>query len=197
MKLRKALSAMDFSLTENRSSWRFVPDTRTFNVSVRRVEGERMPGMLSWPTLKGDIAGRIIPRPAPEIGERGERIVVGDGVENPMMERMISKRWPAAGMVGVRLTGKYGGNVKCKRFGETGHKSVRCPDQICGVCGGKGHSGEVCANVVTVLACENTKSPNDESDAAISGEEEEAFVCDMSGEYNDESIDERGCSALA
>ena len=43
MKLRKGLAAMDFSLTKNRSSWQFVPDTRTFNVSVRRVEGERTP----------------------------------------------------------------------------------------------------------------------------------------------------------
>ena len=92
MKLRKGLSAMDFSLTENRSSWRFVPDTGTFNVSVRRVGGERTPGMLSWPTLEGDMAGRIIPRPAPEVGERDERFVVGERVENPMMERMTSKR---------------------------------------------------------------------------------------------------------
>ena len=108
MKLRKGLSAIDFSLTENRSSWRSVPDTRTFNVSVRRVEGERTPGMLSWPTLERDMAGRIIPRPVPEVGERGERVVVGEGVQNPMMERMISKRWPAAGMVGVSLTRKKG-----------------------------------------------------------------------------------------
>ena len=142
------------------------------------------------------MAEIIVPRPAPEVGERGERVVVGEGVENPMMERMIIKRWPVAGMVGVRLTGKRG-NAKCKRCGETGHKSVRCPDQICGVCGGKGHSAEVCPNVVTVLACENIKSSNDEGDAAISDEEEEAFICDMSGEYNDESIDEGGCSALA
>ena len=78
-----------------------------------------------------------------------------------------------------------------------GHESVRYPDQICGGCGGKGHSVEVCANAVTVLARENTKSSNDESDAAISGEEEEAFVCDMSGECNDESNDEGECSALA
>ena len=56
---------------------------------------------------------------------------------------------------------------------------------------------EVGASVVTVLACENTKSLNDESDAAISGEEEEAFICDISGEYNDESNDEAACSALA
>ena len=44
---------------------------------------------------------------------------------------------------------------------------------------------------------EHLKISNDESDAAISGEEEEAFVCDMSGECNDESNDEGGCSALA
>ena len=135
------------------------------------------------------MAGRIIPRPPPEVGERGERVVVGEGVENPMMERMMSKRCPAAGMVGVRLTGKKGATRSVSFCGETEHKSVRCPDQICGVCGGKGHSTEVCASVVTVLACVNTKSPNDESDATISGEEEEAFVCGMSDEYNDESID--------
>ena len=98
---------------------------------------------------------------------------------------------------GGKADREKGGNAKCKRCGETGHKSVRCPDQICGVCGGKGHSAEVCANVVAVLAYKNTKSSNDESDAAISGEEEEAFICDMSGEYNDESNDEGGCSALA
>ena len=64
--------------------------------------------MLSWPTLEGGKAGRVIPRPAPEVGERDERVVVGEGVENPMMERMINKRWPTAGLVGVRLTGKKG-----------------------------------------------------------------------------------------
>ena len=36
-----------------------------------------------------------------------------------------------------------------------------------------------------------------ESDGAITDEEEEAFICDMSGGYNDESNDEGGCSALA
>ena len=62
--------------------------------------------MLSWLTLEGDMAGIIIPRPAPEVVERGERVVVGEGAENPMMVRMMNKRWPAAGMVGVRLTEK-------------------------------------------------------------------------------------------
>ena len=90
-----------------------------------------------------------------------------------------------------------GSSAEWKNGGETVHKSVRCPDQVCGVCGGKGHSAEVCAKVVTVLACENIESSNEESDATISCEEEKVLECDMSGECNDESNDERGCSALA
>lgn len=50
---------------------------------------------------------------------------------------------------------------------------MRWPDQICGVCGGKGHSLEICPIVVTVLACVEHAS-----DAAISGGEAEAFMCD-------------------
>ena len=42
-----------------------------------------------------------------------------------------------------------------------------------------------------------SKHRKDKSDAAISGEEKGALVCDMSGEYNDESNDEGGYSAFA
>ena len=121
---------------------------------------------------------------------RGGRRNYKDGEEE--QQKVASSR---AG--GGKADREKGGSAKCKRCGETGHKSVRCPDQICCVCGGKGHSAEVCVNAVTVLACENTKSPNDESEAAISDEEAEIFVCDMSGECNDESNHEWGCSALA
>ena len=119
------------------------------------------------------------------------------GRRKPIDEEDDQQTVASSRAAGGKADREKGGNAKCKRCGETGHKSVRCPDQICGVCGGKCHSAEACANAVTVLACENTKSSNDENDAAISGEEEEAFMCDMSGEYNDESIDEGGCSALA
>ena len=37
-------------------------------------------------------------------------------------------------------------NVKYKRCGDDEHKAVRCPGQLCGVCGGKGHAAEICAN---------------------------------------------------
>ena len=121
---------------------------------------------------------------------RGGRRKLNDGEDD--LQKLASSK---AG--GGKADREKGRNAKCKRCGETGRKSVRCPDRICGLCGGQGHSAEVCANIVTALTCENTKSSNDESDATISGEEDEAFICDMSGEYNDESNDEEGCSALA
>ena len=64
------------------------------------------------------------------------------------------------------------------------------PDQVCGVCGGKGQSAEICGNVVTVVVCEDSKGCNDDSDAAISNEQEAAFMCDTPGEYSDESNNE-------
>ena len=143
--------------------------------------GARHGGKNSPPSARGRGKGR---------GRGGRR--KRDGEDD--QQKVASSRTD-----GARADSEKGGNVKCKRCGETGHKSVRCPDQICGVCGGKGHSAEVCANVVTVLACENPKNPNEESDAAISGEEKEAFICDMTGEFDDKSVDEGegGCSALA
>ena len=36
---------------------------------------------------------------------------------------------------GGKADSAKGISVKCKRCGETGHKSVCCPDQTCGVCG--------------------------------------------------------------
>lgn len=47
--------------------------------------------------------------------------------------------------VGGNANSSKGNNVKCKRCDAMGHKRVRCPDQVCSVCGGKGH--------VTALAC--------------------------------------------
>lgn len=44
--------------------------------------------------------------------------------------------------------GKKDGHAK--RCGKAGHKSVKCPDKVCGVCGGKGRAVEVCANIVSV-----------------------------------------------
>ena len=52
----------------------------------------------------GRLAGNIIPRLAPEVEERDERVEVGEGVGTTRMERKNRKRWPAAGLVGVRVT---------------------------------------------------------------------------------------------
>ena len=41
------------------------------------------------------------------------------------------------------VDGKKGGDARCSRCGEAGHKTVRCPGQVCSVCGGKGHSAKI------------------------------------------------------
>ena len=132
------LSQQNFSMAPNQSLIQFLstlPETRSWKenflqrTSARQrlgshgdlfpirefvtsaQEGWRDVGRwacLLWPTLERDLAGNIIPRQATEVGERDERVVVEEGVENTMMERMVSKRWPSAGLVEVRLTEKKG-----------------------------------------------------------------------------------------
>ena len=58
----------------------------------------------------------------------------------------------------------------------------------------KGHSVKICANVVTVLACEADASGSD-GDGVLSGEEWNAFVCDAPDKVFDEP-GKRGSSAL-
>ena len=62
-------------------------------------------------------------------------------------------------------------SLKSKRCGDDGNKAVRCPGQLCGVCRGKGYAAEICASVVSVLACQ---APAD--DKILSGEEEEVVI---------------------
>ena len=40
-------------------------------------------------------------------------------------------------------TGTLSKSEVCRRCGDSGHKMVKCPDQICSVCGGKGHAPEI------------------------------------------------------
>ena len=80
------------------------------------------------------------------------------------------------------VDGGKGDNARCNRCGEVGHKTVRCSGQVCSVCGGKGHSAKICANVVILFACEADASGSD-SDGVLSGEEQDAFVCDAPGKF--------------
>ena len=94
------------------------------------------------------------------------------------------------------VDGQKGGNARCNRCGEAGQKRVRCPGQMCGAFGGKGHSATICANVVvTVFACEADARGSD-SDGVFSGEEQDAFVCDAPRKFFDEP-GKWGTNALA
>ena len=59
---------------------------------------------------------------------------------------------------------------------------MRCPGLVCSVCGGKGHSAKICANVVAVFAYEADASGSD-SDGVLSVEEQDAFVCNAPGKF--------------
>ena len=84
--------------------------------------------------------------------------------------------------------------IKRNTCGEVGHKTVRYSRQVCGACGGKGHSTEICANVVTVLVCEEDTRASDGN--LLSREKEDTSDSDVLDKYFDES-NERNCSALA
>ena len=98
-------------------------------------------------------------------GGRGDRCQGGNGRENDYKSDDTKD--------GNRKVDSSPASVECKRCGDDGHKPVRCPGQRCGVCGGRGHAAEICANIVSVLACQ---APAD--DKILSGEEEEAFICE-------------------
>ena len=61
-----------------------------------------------------------------------------------------------------------------------------------GLCGGKGNSANICANTVTVLACEDAKVSDGKT---LSGEKDEAFVCNLPGKSFD-GCGERGYIVL-
>ena len=75
------------------------------------------------------------------------------------------------------VDGDKEGSTTCNHCGKVGHNTVRCPGHVCGVCGRKDHSAEICANVVTVLTCEEDAKVS--VDKTLSGKEDEAFVCDL------------------
>ena len=76
--------------------------------------------------------------------------------------------------------------------GEVGHKKVLCPERVCGIYGGKGHSMEICAasNVVVLLFLRAKLTRVRTSDSVkVLSNKEEVFVLDAPDkswhEYND------------
>ena len=72
------------------------------------------------------------------------------------------------------------------RCGKVDNKTVRCPGQVCGVCGVIGYSAEICAIAVTGFACEDDVCVSNDG-GILSSEKREAFVCDTPGKFLEES----------
>ena len=140
--------------------------------------------------LKLEVPGRlgaVIPRETLNLVGVGAEVGVGAGVETEE-KRVAKKKDGQTTNINAsdgNVDGGKGGNARCNRCGEVGHKMVRRPGQMCSICGGKGHSAKICANVVTVFTCEADASGSD-SDGVLSGEEKNDFFCDIPGKFFDE-----------
>ena len=159
----------------------------TSNVSkIREVdEGMLVTLLLLMPEVQGRPWGGV-PREALEIVRVGAEVGMGAVVETE--EKKVAKRRMIkrqTSMPDINVDGGKGGNARCNRCGEVGLKTVRCSGQMCSVRGGKGHSAKICANVVTVFACEADASGND-SYGVLSRKEQDAFSCDAPGKCFDE-----------
>ena len=121
----------------------------------------------------GKAGGRSTPRGARDRGGQG-----GNGGEKGG-EKKDGQTTNTNASDG-NVDGGKGGNARCNRCGEVGHKTMRCSRQVCSVYGGKGPLAKIGANVVTVFTCEADANGSD-SDGVLRGEEQNAFVCDTPG----------------
>ena len=153
-----------------------VVRSRFKNLQRQRKKGGRRKdaGQAFVADAEGSLGGKRCSSPSAR--GRGKRR--GGGYRNHKDEEEEEQHKATGGKAGEgKAFNTKGGSTKCESCRETEHKSVRCPDRICGVCGGESRSLRVCANFVTVLAFEATKGRKGDSDVAISGQREEGFVC--------------------
>lgn len=77
-----------------------------------------------------------------------------------------------------------------KRCCETGHKSERCPDQICNLHIRKRHGPNIGDSNVTALTLVDRSSCNDDSGTEFRIEDTGVFMCDASDKLSGLSSDE-------
>ena len=135
--------------------------------------------MLEVPGRPGAV---VVPREALEIVGVEAEVGVGAGVETE--EKKVTKRRMAKRQTPMPAT-ETSMAVKEATQGATivarsATKTVRCSGQVCSVCGGKGDSSKICANIVTVFACEADASGSD-SDGVLSSEEQDLLRCTRQG----------------
>ena len=162
--------------------------TRYDNLQRQRNEGgerrDACHAFISDARSFGKTGGRSTPRGAESRGGRGRGGHGGRGRNGG--EKGGEKKTPTNinASDGNVDCGKRG-NARCNSCVEVSHKTVRCPGQMCSVCGRKGHLAKIYANVVTVFACEADASGSD-SDGVLGGEEQDAFFYDAPGKVFDE-----------
>ena len=96
--------------------------------------------MLEVPGRPGDV----VLREALEIVRIGAEMGVGAGVvtEEKRPAKTNDGQTTNINARDGNVDRSKGGNARCNRCGEIGHITVRCPGQVCSVCGGKSHEAK-------------------------------------------------------
>ena len=139
---------------------------------------------LMMPEVPGR-PGAVVPREALEIVRVGAEGGVGGGVETE--ERKVAKKRMAKRQKSMRAT-EASTAVREATQGATvvarsATKRCDAPDR-CVAFAAERAIRRICTNNVTVFACEGDASGSD-SDGVLSGEKQDAFVCDAPGKFFD------------
>ena len=94
----------------------------------------------AWHTIVDDagesLGGKHYSSSSARDRGKGQRRRDWTGHRNHKDEEEVEQHKAIGGKAGGgKADNTKGDSAKCKRCVETGHKSLRCPDQICGVCG--------------------------------------------------------------
>ena len=135
------------------------------NVSESRGVDERM---LVTLLLMVEVPGRpgpVVLREALEVVGIGAGVGVGANARVEMKEKNMVRTRMAKPTTAVMLASETSTELQEAMQGATvvarsATKRCKAPDR-CSIFGGKGHSAKICANVVTVFACEADTSGSD------------------------------------
>lgn len=111
MILKRGPSTIGDNSTANGLSLRFALDTRASEVNAVEAGGGKILNIFPWPTLKIDLAGKVIPRQARVIVGWDEEVVIGKGTGTTAKTPRRKTRQFAERQSGVQALWRYGTQI--------------------------------------------------------------------------------------
>ena len=161
------------------------------NVSKTRGSGQRGAGhaFIADAGSSGKTGNRGTPRCARSRGGRGR------GGRGGRYKGRWRRKSPTAMLAMETSTELKEATQGVTVVARSATKRCDAPDRCVAFAAERTRSAKICANVVTVFACEADVSGSD-GDGGLSGEEQDAFICDAPYKFSDEP-GKRGRNALA